>query len=206
MSNYLKRKKLIRKILNELIIIITISSVICFLAGFVLFVKNLPTEDDIPSLSTNDFDGVIAYTGGQYRLGTTSLIIKNGFKGPVLISGVFPGSSSDTIFKNLGLSTQQQKQINLDYSAVSTVGNVQQTINWVNSNNLSKVLIITSYYHVPRTLLLLNKKTNNKVKFTPYPVFSNNASVKLLIAEYIKFILFRFNSIVELSLKKQLPY
>lgn len=205
MSIYLQRKRLARKILVSTLASIFILAVIYFLAGFIFFVKNLPTEANIPKLNNTKFDGVIAYTGGQYRLGTTALIIKNGFKGPVLISGVFPGSSLNNTFKKLTLSEQQIQQINLDYNAVSTVGNVQQTLNWVKSNNLSQVLIITSYYHVPRTQLLLNQE-NNKVKFIPYPVFSNNASVTLLFAEYVKFLLFRFKTVIDISSQSQLPY
>jgi len=206
LSLYLQRKKLTRKIMISCAGTITALSALFFLVGFLLFVRNLPTESQVPVLESTKFDGVIAYTGGQYRLGTTALIIKNGFKGPVFISGVFPGSNLKRTFKKLGLSDQQLQQINLDYSAVSTAGNVNQTINWVNSNNLSQVLIITSYYHVPRTQLLLNKGTNDKVKFIAYPVFSNNANAKLLFAEYIKFLLFRFNSIIKISLQGQLPY
>ncbi|HAG52562.1 MAG TPA: hypothetical protein DCL21_02130 [Alphaproteobacteria bacterium] len=206
MSLYLQRKKLARKIMLSCFAGLAAFATMCFLVGFLFFVKNLPTEKQVPVLENTKFDGVIAYTGGQYRLGTTALIIKDGFKGPVFISGVFPGSNLKGTFKKLGLTDQQLQQINLDYTAVSTAGNVNQTINWVNSNNLSKVLIITSYYHVPRTQLLLNKGTNDKVKFIPYPVFSNNANIKLLFAEYIKFLLFRFNSIIKISLQGQLPY
>ncbi len=205
MSLYLQRKKLARKILFSFFAITTVILTTYFLAGFISFVKNLPTEQDIPLLSQTKFDGIITYTGGQYRLGTASLIIKNGFKGPVLISGVYPGSNLKDTFKKLGLSDQQVQQINLDYIAVSTAGNVQQTSNWAQSNNLSDVLIITSYYHVPRTELLL-AKNNNGVNFITYPVFSNNATIPLLFAEYIKFLLFRFNSIIDISSQGQLPY
>lgn len=206
MSIYLQRKKLARKITICSVVFIAIIGLLCFLADFKSFVKNLPTENDIPKISQIKFDGLIAYTGGQYRLGTTALIIKNGFKGPVLISGVFPGSNLEKTFYNLGLSKKQVEQINLDYNAVSTVGNVQQTANWVNSNNLQQVLIITSYYHIPRTKLLLKNQLGENVKFIAYPVFSNNASPTLVFAEYIKFLLSSFTSVIKFSLNSQLPY
>lgn len=205
MSLYLQRKKLVKKLTLSAAAITFACFITYFLVGFVFFVKNLPTKYDIPVLETTKFDGIIAYTGGQYRLGTTSLIIKNGFKGPVLISGVFPGSNLKSTFKKLGLNEQQIQQINLDYMAVSTAGNAQQTLDWAISNNLSQVLIITSYYHVPRTQLLLNKLTD-KINFISYPVFSNNASINLLFAEYIKFLLFRFKTIIDISSQSQLPY
>lgn len=206
MSIYLQRKLLARKNLVSSIAAIIVILTIYFLAGFINFVKNLPTENSIPNLIETKFDGIIAYTGGQYRLGTTALIIKDGFKGPVLISGVFPGSSLNSTFKKLGLNKQQIQQINLDYNAVSTAGNVKQTLDWAKSNDLSKVLIITSYYHVPRTNLLLNKEENSQVEFIPYPVFSNNANVRLLFAEYVKFLLFSFKAVVDISSESQLPY
>lgn len=205
MSLYLQQKLLAKKLLAASIFIILGAASIAFLAGFLVFVNKLPTENNTPVLSKTDFDGVITYTGGQYRLGTTSLIIKDGFKGPVLITGVYPDLDIKTIFRKLGLTEQQLRQINVDYNAISTAGNVEQTINWAKSNNLNKVVIITSYYHVPRTQLLLNKLAKD-IDFISYPVFSNNASFKLLFKEYIKFLLLRFNLIIQLSTKSQLPY
>lgn len=206
MSLYLQRKKLARKITISLSLIVLGLAALSMLIGFLIFVKNLPIESQVPILKETKFDGVIAYTGGKYRIGTTALIIQNGFKGPVLISGVFPGTNLNTTFNALGLSKQQTQQINLDYSAISTVGNVQQTLNWVKSNNLSKVLIITSYYHVPRTQLLLDKLTDRKVKFIAYPVFSNNASISLLFSEYVKYLLFKFNYVINIAAQGQLEY
>jgi uncharacterized SAM-binding protein YcdF (DUF218 family) len=179
---------------------------ISFFIGFLFFVKGLPIESQVPILKETQFDGVIAYTGGKYRIGTAALIIKNGFKGPVLISGVYPGLDMSKVYQALELTKQQTQQINIDYSAVSTVGNVEQTLNWVKSNNLSKVLIITSYYHVPRTQLLLNNMADAKTQFVSYPVFSNNATISLLFSEYIKILLFKFNYIINISKQSQLQY
>ena len=124
----------------------------------------------------------------------------------MLISGVYPGLNMDKIYSSLELTEQQTQQINIDYSAVSTVGNVEQTLNWVKSNNLSKVLIITSYYHVPRTQQLLNAMADSKTQFISYPVFSNNATISLLFSEYVKFLLFKFNYIINISKQSQLQY
>lgn len=178
--------------------------VIFLLVNFILFVKDLPKQNSVPNLNQTSFDGIVVFTGGQFRLGTTSLIIKNGFKGPVLISGIFPGSAINQTLTDLGLDKENLKQINIDYSAVSTAGNVQQTFNWIKSNNLKKVLVVTSYYHIPRTKLLLDKK--DIAEFMYYPVFSNNANFSLLFSEYIKYLLFSFNTVINISLGNQLPY
>lgn len=205
MSIYLQRKQLARKITLSFLVILLSGLLVAFLAGFLVFVDNLPKEKNTPVLNNVSFDGIIAYTGGQYRLGTTALIIKDGFKGPVLVTGAYPDVDIKNIFNKLGLEPEQMNQINVDYSAISTAGNVQQTINWAKSNNLRTVLIITSYYHLPRTELLLSKQEDS-VEFIYYPVFSNNASFKLLFAEYVKFLLLQFNLIIKLSLQSQLPY
>lgn len=206
MSLYLQRKKFTRKLILSLTVLMLGLGLFSFLMGFLMFVKNLPIESQVPVLKETSFDGVIAYTGGKYRIGTAALIIKNGFKGPVLISGVYPGLNMNKIYSSLELTEQQTQQINIDYSAVSTVGNVEQTLNWVRSNNLSKVLIITSYYHVPRTQLLLNAMADSKTQFISYPVFSNNATISLLFSEYVKFLLFKFNYIINISKQSQLQY
>lgn len=204
-SLYLKNKNSTTYYIKILSVIFTVLLLGFISVDFFLFTKNLPTKEETPILSKLQFDGIIAFTGGQFRLGTTSLIIQNGFKGPVFISGIYPGIDIKQTFKELGLNNHQLNQINFDYSAVSTASNVKQALNWIKSNRLNKILVITSYYHIPRTKLLFNKIQNN-VTFIYYPVFSNNANFNLLFSEYIKYLLFNFNTIIKLSLRSQLPY
>lgn len=185
---------------------ICVLSIIALLIGFFAFVKTLPTQKDVPLIEQTQIDGMIVFTGGQFRLGTTALIIKNGFKGPVLVSGVYPNIDIKKTFINLDVLKNDLKQINVDYASVSTASNVQQSLDWIKSNHLNKILIVTSFYHIPRAITLLDKQSSAEIKFIPYPVFSNNVDLTLLFGEYIKYLLFNFNTVINLSLSSQLPY
>ncbi|MCP4356323.1 MAG: YdcF family protein [Proteobacteria bacterium] len=200
-KKHLSLKAVLAGLLSFIILVV---SLLAF--GFYSFVKELPTKEQTPILEETKFDGVVVFTGGKYRLGTTALIIKSGFKGPVFISGVSPRTDIKQTFLELNLTNNDVKQINFDFSAVSTASNVQQALNWVEANNLSHVLIITSFYHIPRTKLLLKKQGTKNSNFVFYPVFSNNVKVGLLFSEYIKYLLFNFNTVITFSLGSQLPY
>jgi uncharacterized SAM-binding protein YcdF (DUF218 family) len=206
LSIYLQRKKMAFNLGLKLLICIAVLSFAVFLSGFFIFVKQLPVKQDIPLLSQTKFDGAVIFTGGKYRLKTMALIIKNGFKGPVLISGVFPGTSVEQTVKMLGLNSQQQNQIQLDFLSISTAGNAKQTFQWIKSNSLNSVLLVTSYYHIPRAKLLLNRYNRQNINVVAYPVFSNSTNLKVIFSEYIKYLLFKFSFIASISLKKQFPY
>jgi len=205
-SLFLQKKHISLKTVLTGLLSFILLGIILIAFGFCSFVKNLPTKEQTPILKEIKFDGIVVFTGGQYRLGTTALIIKNGFKGPVFISGVSPKTDIKQTFLELDLTNEELKQINFDVAAVSTASNVQQALNWIKANRLSNVLIITSFYHIPRTKLLLKKQNSKNSSLIFYPVFSNNVKVGLLFREYIKYLLFNFNTIINFSLSSQLPY
>ena len=73
------RKKLFKSNTKKLLLTLLAFCFISFFVGFISFVVKLPTEDEIPTLKQHQLDGGIVFTGGQFRLGTISLIIKNNF-------------------------------------------------------------------------------------------------------------------------------
>ena len=88
------------------------------------------------------------------------------------------------------------------YAAIGDYENAIIISNWAKDNNLKNITVITSYYHMPRSLLLLTKMSF-KQNFHPYPVKQNNLLHKaslidsilyyfFLTEEYIKYMLSHF--------------
>ncbi len=59
--------------------------------------------------------------------------------------------------------------VDLDYRALNTIGNAEQTRKWVSQHGFSSLLVVTSTYHMPRTLAELGHALPN-VKLVPHPV------------------------------------
>ena len=88
-------------------------------------------------------------------------------------------------------------KITLGYDALDTKGNAKEINNWVQGKNIQSILLVTSFYHMPRSIFEINK-INKNLKISPWPVFpkSFNQSVDwiktryawLLFIEYHKFI------------------
>src|SRR5690606_23947115 len=147
-----------------------------FLAFVILFVALLGVGywhflAMIPALpsAVERIDGIAIFTGGKQRLGAGAQLVAQGFDGPVLVTGVYPGLSVTELFAPLGLNGEQCSQIDLDYEALATADNVRETRAWARKYGLERILLVTSAYHVPRSLLLFEKLAP-RLQVTAYPV------------------------------------
>ena len=75
-----------------------------------------------------------------------------------------------------------------------TLQNAAEIVKWAENNSLDDVLVITSYYHMPRSMALLNYFGKN-INFFPIPVKQKNFSGNkietniFLFKEYLKYLL-----------------
>ncbi len=122
--------------------------------GFALFVFALPAPyTTLPP----QLDGLAVFTGGSGRVKTALRAIQHGFDGPVLISGVNPGTTLDTMVRvadlTPSLSAAQLASVMLD-SAQTTHQNMQSLAVWASTTGATHVGVITSTYHAARVALL----------------------------------------------------
>lgn len=132
-------------------------------------------------------DGIVVFTGGKQRVGTGAQLMAQGFSGPVLVTGVYPGLSVPELFEPLGLDEEQFSQVDLDYEALATVDNVVETAAWARKYGLQRILLVTSAYHVPRSLLLFEQLAP-RLQVTAYPVPSQEGHVRIFLLEYVKYL------------------
>ena len=166
--------------------------VVAGLAGFGAFVASLDRlERDPPSRA----DGIVALTGGSQRIGDALELLAKGYGGRLLITGVNERTTRAEIER---LSSGQQALVrccvDLDYRARNTIENARETGRWVRAHGFGSLIVVTSNYHMPRTLIEL-EHVLPEIRKVPYVVvpgqgswWANPGIVRLLAAEYAKFV------------------
>jgi uncharacterized SAM-binding protein YcdF (DUF218 family) len=168
---------------------------VAFVAGFLWFVASVPTEEvsiDRPA------DGIVVLTGGASRIADAIELLAAGRGKRLLISGVHPTTSSRELAR---LSPAYRRWmtccVDLGHAATNTTGNAIETKNWVTDRGLHSIIVVTSNYHMPRTMAELRRSMPD-VALVPFPVvtdkmrseawWSSPPTAKLLFSEYLKYI------------------
>ncbi len=117
----------------------------------------------------------------------------------LLITGVHRATSSDEIARVMPRHERLLKCcVDLDHSAVNTVGNAAGTRRWARNLRFGSLIVVTSSYHMPRTMAELGRQLPD-VTLIPFPVVSDTLragpwwdslpTAKLLFSEYLKYML-----------------
>ena len=162
--------------------------------GFLVFVYSLDRFEQKPETRA---DGIVAMTGGAQRIGDAIDLLAQGYAKRLLISGVNEKTSRDEIFRlNPGQRRLFDCCVDLDYRARNTIGNAIETRRWAEQHQFDALIVVTSNYHMPRTLVELDHALPNLQKI-PYPVaatidphdwWRNPATAKVIFSEYLKFL------------------
>jgi len=163
--------------------------------GFVLFAVSV-TRDD--ATGWDKADGIVVLTGGDNRIEAGAKLMGEGRAKRMLISGVNRKVSREEMQRLLGIDKQIFNCcVDLGYEALDTVGNADETRTWANSNGYTRLIIVTSRYHMPRSLAELALAMPG-VTLLPYAVtprrFPETAwwlhptTTRVLISEYLKFL------------------
>lgn len=164
-------------------------------AGFLIFVASLERFEQPPQGRS---DGIVALTGGSQRIGDAIDLLARGYANRLLITGVNEHTSRDEIARlNPGQRRLFECCVDLDYRARNTIGNAIETRRWVRDNGFRSLIVVTSNYHMPRTLVELDHALPG-VRKTPYAVVTSSArpeawwlslnSARLFATEYVKFV------------------
>lgn len=170
-------------------------SALALLAGFLAFVGALARQERAPEGRT---DGIVALTGGAQRIGDAIDLLAAGYGRRLLITGVNERTSREEIAR---LNPTQRDLIaccvDLDYRARNTIGNAIETRRWMRTHHFSTVAVVTSNYHMPRTLVELDHALQESERVVPHPVVAEGfagawwrspPTARLLASEYLKFL------------------
>jgi uncharacterized SAM-binding protein YcdF (DUF218 family) len=164
-------------------------------AGFFAFIGSLDRFERSPASRA---DGIVALTGGSQRIGDAIDLLARGYGRRLLITGVNERTSRDEIARlNPGQRRLFDCCVDLDYRARNTIGNALETRRWMENQHFRSLIVVTSNYHMPRTLLELESALpgTRKVPFAvvneavhPDAWWKSPATAKLLASEYVKFL------------------
>jgi uncharacterized SAM-binding protein YcdF (DUF218 family) len=170
-------------------------ALLAFLGGFVVFASSI----DRYVASVNDqADGIVVLTGGEHRLVEAARLLAEGRGKRLLISGANPIATREDLHRKSGLAPALfECCVDIGYAAHTTTGNAEETKAWARARRFRRLIIVTSSYHMPRTLVELGR-VMPAVGLLPYPVVSRNfrtdrwwmhaATARLLFTEYVKFL------------------
>ena len=131
--------------------------------GYIIFIKKIKYEEVV---FNNETDGIAVLTGGKGRikLGLELFSLRSNIQ--LIISGVDKKVSDSTI---IPIDFKNNVNITIDKESESTYQNAMVIKKWAKTNELRNVTVITSYYHMPRSMILM-KSFSPFINFYPYPV------------------------------------
>jgi uncharacterized SAM-binding protein YcdF (DUF218 family) len=166
-----------------------------FLGGFVVFASSVNRYTTGAGARA---EGIVVLTGGEHRLREAARLLAEGRGKRLLISGANRMASRDDLHAKSGLSAELfECCVDIGYDALTTSGNAEETKAWARDKGYGRLILVTSSYHMPRSLIELGRAMP-EVALVPYPVVSRNfrterwwmhaGTARLLFTEYLKFL------------------
>jgi uncharacterized SAM-binding protein YcdF (DUF218 family) len=164
-------------------------------AGFLVFLSSM---DRTEPNAVRRADGVVALTGGAERIGDALQRLGAGGGKRLLISGV----AHDVTAEKLAAREPELRRwlhccVDLGHAARNTVGNAKEIRHWALTHGYRSLLVVTSSYHMPRSLVELRRQLPD-IELIPAPVVTAKLQamdfwrhpelLKTIGVEYLKFI------------------
>jgi len=99
-------------------------------------------------------EGIVVLTGGSARIDRALDLLVEGRGQRLLISGVNPAVSEQTLAQALGGASGVALEccVDLGHAARDTIGNAIETRKWAERQHFSSLLVVTSDYHMRRSM------------------------------------------------------
>jgi uncharacterized SAM-binding protein YcdF (DUF218 family) len=189
-----------------LAVVLAVAGGVWFVAGFLSFTRQIAAVE--PN-SAPRADGIVVVTGGAQRLADALDLLARQHGRRLLISGVHARTSRDEIARHAGVSTSLLECcVDLGKSARNTIGNAIEARRWAVENGFRTLLVVTSNYHLPRTLeefghamggirLIGHPVVNESVEIDRF--WSDPGTLRLVLSEYVKYAVARARHAVEVD-------
>jgi uncharacterized SAM-binding protein YcdF (DUF218 family) len=164
-------------------------------AGFLHFMQLVPSaEKSSPAAG----DGIVALTGGAERLSDALRLLASGRGKRLLISGVHPETTERELARaQPDYAAFARCCVDLGRRALNTAGNAVETRRWAVGHGFRSLIVVTSAYHMPRTMMELAREMPN-IELIPYAVVTDRLkgepwwrdldTARLLVGEYVKYV------------------
>ncbi len=162
-----------------------------WLGGFAWFLYFASREIPPPP----HVDAIVVLTGGPDRVEVALRLLASGEADRLLVSGAGEKTDFADLARFAGIDPAPlEQQVTLGHSAHSTRGNALETASWARDQRVSTLLVVTSWFHLPRALVEL-RRVMPTVTTHPYPVgrpglaeLTHPGGARRLIGEYHKYL------------------
>lgn len=163
-----------------------------WLGGFFFFaykINHYPTDN-------THTEAIVVLTGGRNRIAEAISLFNSGLADKLFISGVSKSVNITEIENKTGVKLLMPEKAELGYKAQNTVGNASEVKEWIKTNQIKSVRLVTSNYHLPRSMAELSTY-HLPLKVIAHPVYSEKISknwwqtwgtLKFIFAEYNKYV------------------
>ncbi len=168
-----------------------------WVVGLVAFAQRV--ERSTPPVEPPVADAVVALTGASdLRLEAAARLLERGKGKRLLISGVNREASRDDILAvSRAVKPIYDCCVDLGYAAADTVGNAEEIAEWARGKSFTRLIVVTSDYHMPRSILEI-RAAMPEATLIEYPVVTglvdvdrwwrNEGDARRLIVEYSKYL------------------
>jgi len=192
--------RLIRYIIWTLLVSIG-GPILLWLAGFLIFCGSISSFRTSPP--EEHLDAAIVLTGGSNRVNHGFDLLAEEKVRYLLVSGVHEGVKIDDLLKLWGgkISKVDKQSVTLGREAGNTLGNALEAAVWIEDYKVQDGYLITSTYHMPRSLLEFRHALPGVV-LVPYAVEPKDFTVerpnywKTAFIEYNKFLVTLYRILV----------
>lgn len=174
--------------------------VMCWLSAFVWYITAI---GKFPVHPTEKGQAIVVLTGGGGRVEYGFELLAQGRGDALFISGVNENvplgaliAKAPQTMRSLLFTISGQK-IFIGRDARNTIGNAEESAEWVRQGNYKSILLVTADYHMPRSLIEFEQELP-EVRLIPAAVItrdyrspdwlSDNAIRNLLLSEFHKLI------------------
>ncbi len=184
------------KFMRALIAIAVVA--LLWLAGLLVFADRV--VDSTPAIEPSDpADAIVVLTGASdMRLKEGMRLLERRKGQRLFISGVnLKVTRPELMNVTEGSKRLYECCVDLGYEAENTVGNAHEIADWARGHDFHRLIVVTSDYHMPRSLLEL-KGDMPSADFVPYPVATPDLDARgwwkspkgqrIIVVEYCKYL------------------
>jgi uncharacterized SAM-binding protein YcdF (DUF218 family) len=177
------------KIKNKRIILAIVLLILIFSFYFTYYLYQIYSQSDT-DLNNSEYTAAIVLTGDQYRIQKGISLLRENIVSKLLISGVNKQISKKSIIAEFPNSeTLFNCCIDLDMFSTNTFENARESYIWAHDNKLDYIIIVSSFYHLPRAKLEFSRFFKDKqIVFLSANDNLKKTSFKKLLIEYIKYL------------------
>ena len=187
-----------KQVVRHLCLYTILLTLLVWVIGFVGFSLYALSFKFAPQTTT---EGIVTLTGGTDRIATGIRLLEEKNNAQLLISGVNKQVPPAEILRMV--PSHLTDKITLGYLAETTAENALETANWIRQKNIQSILLVTSFYHMPRSMFEILKHTPH-LTIVPYPVFpkSFNNSVEWIKTRYAWLLFIEYHKFIVVHLKQ----